>query len=231
MAARNGALRFRTIIVITIAVAIVTFVAGNQLPGYAAEGRISPARMVLLHYGIPYLIVLASLLGIALVTILKDYDECNLPILFVLGLAAVGMAVLFKIWHSPRARDRVFLETFAHRVQRDVSVSKLLTFATDLEMNPRFTNQIDPHSAYTKIFLKRQDLPLEVAALYPTSNPYSTVHFGSNGTVRQARVMWGGPSYRWGIEIANGWKEWAGGIEKATSVALATNIVCFLADD
>jgi len=232
------ALSRRQQLVRSVVVACVVFVsvvlatcAVHRLPSSAAYGLVSPITMVYAYHATPYILLLIAVLGMAAITLITEYSASTVRWLVVLGVFGCGSAIVFKITHSPDQRDRAFLTTFARRLLTEVSLDDIVKFASALEKNSAMRAEIDRTSRYSKLTLTTNTIPEALVKMYAQVTPYGSVYFTSNEVVREVQVLWGGPYYRWGLEIAKGPKAWAGGIEKETAVPLGSNVTCFLAKD
>jgi hypothetical protein len=140
------------------------------------------------------------------------------PILFVTGLLGMGCFLASVAIFTAGFRDGLFLRTFAERIRTAVGVDGIAEMAERIRKDVKAERR-------NGFPLGREDFPKAIQGLYPKP-PYGTVVFDNDKNVLRIQILWGGPIFRWGIEISTGPVN--GGVQKGRVMGLSKDTVCFI---
>lgn len=212
----NNSHGFRVVSLVLLCFSFVAlFILSYYAPTLAERERITTPAMVLLSF-IPTYIYGAFAIG-ALFWFL--FCGKQLVVLFACILAA-GMAFVHKATITPASRNSRFVDMFAERILRDVKVERLNALFDRLESEVKTGKRAD-------FYVRRSELPEQLRKMYWRERPEAKVVFVDN-EVLLLEIYWGGPLYRWGIEVRQDLS--VGGSGHVARRQISTNMVCFVAN-
>jgi hypothetical protein len=130
---------------------------------------------------------------VSIVTLLKSVRPTSLSIAFLVCSTSCLIAGVYV--NSPTRYSSAFLKEFSARIHQEIGVQGLneafVTFENEVREGRRVGAPI-----------KSKDVPAPIRRLFRSKVPVGNLQF-QGSDVYNLRITWGGPLFRWGIEMFN----------------------------